>query len=76
MGYRRQMSLQVPRIQGLSPGGWFGCLSWSGKCRINDVNGILHRSEMKTFVTPLRRLIGRLRNAIEGGYGLDGVFEW
>jgi len=62
------------RVQGWDPDGRSGCLSWSCECRFGGRNGVLHGGEMKTFITPLRRLVGWLRNVVKGG--LDGIFEW
>jgi len=75
-GFRRQLGLHVFRVQGLDPDGWFGCLSWSGKCRIDYWRGILHCSEMKAFVSPLWGLMRQLKNPIKGRCRLNGVIEW
>lgn len=72
----RQLGLHVLRVQRVSPDGWSGCLSGPYKCWVNDERGITHRSEMKTLVRPLRWLVRRLRNPVEGGYGLNGIVEW
>lgn len=74
-GFRRQIGLQVLGVQGLSPDWWSGCLSWSREGGADNGKGILHGSNMKTFVTRPRRLIGWLVNGIECGYRLDGILE-
>ena len=64
------------RIQGLDPDRWSGCLSWSRKRGFDDGNRIMRRDEMKTVVTPLRRLVGWLGDPIEGESWLGRILEW
>lgn len=72
VGFHWQMGLQVLGVQRLNADGWFWSLSWSRECR----NGVLHRSEVETFITPLRWLVGWLGNAVESGYRFDWILEW